>query len=86
MSADTVPVTIDGDVHRARTGDTVAATLLRRPVRAWRRTNGGDLRGLFCGIGVCFDCTLTVDGEPHVRACLTPVRAGMVIETHGGAV
>jgi predicted molibdopterin-dependent oxidoreductase YjgC len=32
---------------------------------------------LFCGMGVCFDCLVTVDGRPGVRACMTPVRDGM---------
>jgi NADH dehydrogenase/NADH:ubiquinone oxidoreductase subunit G len=32
-------------------------------------------------MGICFDCTVTVDGMPNVRACLTPVADGMVVET-----
>jgi aerobic-type carbon monoxide dehydrogenase small subunit (CoxS/CutS family) len=32
---------------------------------------------LFCGMGVCFECLVTVDGRPGVRACVTPVRDGM---------
>ena len=48
---------------------------------AWRSTRkGARPRGLFCGIGVCFDCLLTVDGEANQRACLVEVRDGMQIE------
>ncbi|MBZ9935753.1 (2Fe-2S)-binding protein [Mesorhizobium sp. BR1-1-16] len=38
-------------------------------------------RGLFCGMGVCFDCLVTIDGRPGVRACVTPVSDGMRVET-----
>jgi predicted molibdopterin-dependent oxidoreductase YjgC len=34
---------------------------------------------LFCGIGACFDCLLTIDGRPAQRACLVPVRDGMIL-------
>ena len=44
-------------------------------------------RGMYCGIGVCFDCVMTIDGKPNVRSCQTPVRAGMRIESqHGDGV
>ena len=41
-------------------------------------------RGIFCGIGRCTDCVMTVDGQPNVRTCVTPVRAGMKVETQQG--
>ena len=50
--------------------------------RAWGGTrHHGRPRGLFCGIGICFDCLITVDGVPNQRACLVPVRPGMRLET-----
>ncbi len=77
------PVTIyvDGTPVQAYTGETVAAALLASGRRAWRVTPWGEPRGLFCGIGICFDCTATVNGVPYVRTCQTPVAEGMVIET-----
>ncbi len=50
-----------------------------KQLRLTRKT--GSPRGLFCGMGVCFDCLVRVDGRVGVRACLEPVRAGMRIET-----
>ena len=47
---------------------------------AWR----AEARGAFCLMGVCHDCRMVVDGEPNVRTCLTPARAGMVVETQTG--
>jgi predicted molibdopterin-dependent oxidoreductase YjgC len=73
-------ITYAGRTLRARTGQTVAAALLEAGVRSWRVTRRDERpRGLFCGIGVCFDCLLTIDGQPAQRACLVPVRDGMVV-------
>jgi aerobic-type carbon monoxide dehydrogenase small subunit (CoxS/CutS family) len=76
-----VTITVDGRPLQAHLGETVAGALLASGQRAWRRTAQGEPRGLFCGMGICFDCTLTVDGAPNVRACLTPVSDGMEIST-----
>jgi hypothetical protein len=62
----------------------VAAALTAAGVRAWRTTRRQERpRGLFCGIGVCFDCLLTIDGRPAQRACLVPVRDGMIVGEPG---
>jgi D-hydroxyproline dehydrogenase subunit gamma len=79
-----VQVLLDGTPVTGRPGESVATLLLRQGIRGWRRDQRDAPRGLFCGIGQCFDCTLTVDGERHVRACVTPVRAGMAIDTDLG--
>ncbi len=76
-----VTITVDGVPLTAYPGETVAGTLLASGRRALRRTRHGEPRGVFCGIGLCFDCLVTVNGSPNVRACLTPVAAGMVVET-----
>jgi D-hydroxyproline dehydrogenase subunit gamma len=81
VGVNTVQVLLDGTPVAGRPGESVATLLLRQGVRGWRRDQRGAGRGLFCGIGQCFDCTLTVDGERHVRACVTAVRAGMSIDT-----
>lgn len=77
----TVTITVDGMPVAAREGQSVASALLAAGRRAWRRTLNGQPRGLFCGIGLCFDCLVTVDGTPNVRACVTAVVEGMVVET-----
>lgn len=76
-----VTITIDGESVQAYPGETIAGALLARGQRAWRKTGQGHKRGLFCGMGICFDCTVTVNGCPNVRACLTPVADGMVISS-----
>jgi predicted molibdopterin-dependent oxidoreductase YjgC len=79
-----ITVTFAGRTLQARDGQTVAAALAAAGVRSWRTTRRGQRpRGLFCGIGVCFDCLLTIDGRPAQRACLVPVRDGMILGESG---
>jgi predicted molibdopterin-dependent oxidoreductase YjgC len=77
-----VTITVDGRVVQARVGDTVAVALLTAGYRAFRRIGAAQAaRGPYCGIGVCFDCLVTIDGTPNCQACLVLVRPGMTIET-----
>ncbi len=76
-----VTVLVDGVSLTAYRGENLAGALLASERKAWRHTRHGQPRGLFCGIGVCFDCLVTVNGTPNVRACVTPVAEGMVVET-----
>jgi aerobic-type carbon monoxide dehydrogenase small subunit (CoxS/CutS family) len=78
-------ITVDGQPVQAFAGETVAAALLALGRRTFRHTEQGAPRGLYCGMGVCFDCLVTVDGVENVRACLTPVAEGMAITTADGA-
>ncbi len=77
-----ITVKINHQVVTAFEGETIAAVLLVEGIRIFRHTlKMGQPRGLFCGMGLCYDCLVTVDGVSNVRACLTPVTEGMVIET-----
>ena len=76
-----VTIIVDGVRLSAYMGETIAGALLAAGRRAWRHSPHGQPRGLFCGIGLCFDCLVTVNGTPNVCACVTPVAAGMVVET-----
>ncbi|WP_298432119.1 FAD-dependent oxidoreductase [uncultured Jannaschia sp.] len=62
-----------------RPGQTLAAALTAAGARAFRETASGGTRGVFCGMGVCQDCLLSVDGAPNHRACMTPATAGAVV-------
>ena len=73
--------TFDGAAIPAPGALSVAAALTRAGIRGFRRTEAGAARGVFCGMGVCQDCLVTVDGQPNRRACMTPARAGMKVET-----
>ena len=75
----------DGHAVQGVDGEPIAAALAANGVRVLRTTaRRGEPRGLFCAIGRCTDCVMTVDGVPNVRTCVTPVRAGMRVETQVG--
>lgn len=69
----------------AEPGQSVGAALIAAGYLSWRTTrHGGAPRGVFCGIGICFDCLVVVNGRPNQRACLTEVRDGDEIEPQEG--
>jgi len=79
-----VTLTLDGSEVTAYEGETVATVLLAEGHIATRTTPAGEPRGVFCGMGVCFDCLVIVDGIPNTRACMTPVREGMEVRRQSG--
>lgn len=73
---------VDGQQLEALTGQSLAAVLVQHGVWTFRRNPvSGDLRGPYCGMGICFECEVAVDGRNDVRACLTEVSSGMVVRT-----
>ncbi len=76
-----VRLSVDGETILAYEGETVATALLTAGHRAFRHTVAGEPRGIFCGIGVCYDCLVGIDGLGNVRACVTRVREGMKVFT-----
>ena len=62
-------------------GESLAAALTAAGILGLRRTKNGAPRGIFCGMGVCFDCLVAVDGRPGQRACLTKVEAGLRVQS-----
>ncbi|GAA3923825.1 (2Fe-2S)-binding protein [Microbacterium invictum] len=73
----TIGFTLDGEPATAIEGQTIAGAILSTGRTSWRTTAvGAEPRGVFCGIGVCFDCIVTVGETRDVRACLRRVREG----------
>lgn len=76
----------DGEEMTARAGQTIAAALLSSGVRSLRWTSRhGEPRGLFCGMGICHECMVRVNGRPNVRACQIEVADGMCVDCQRGA-
>jgi aerobic-type carbon monoxide dehydrogenase small subunit (CoxS/CutS family) len=73
-----VTLRIDGVSLVTEAGISVAAALARAGLGAPRQSVSGTARGAFCGMGVCFECRVLVDGVERL-ACLTPVAADMEI-------
>lgn len=80
-----VSFTLDGKELEGYEGEPIAAALRAAGVMVHRYTLKKDEpRGIFCAIGRCTDCVMIVDGEPNVRTCITPLRAGMRLQTQYG--
>ena len=68
------------------TGQSVGAALLANGDRILRKTRFNEKdRGVFCGIGVCFDCLVVVDGVSNQRACLIEAKPGMKVQRQVGS-
>ncbi len=76
-----VGIRVDGETLRVRGDVTLAAALVSARRWQFRRSVTGEPRGPVCGMGVCFECRVTIDGVPHRRACLEPVTEGMEVIT-----
>ncbi len=68
---------MEGAAVQAVEGDTLASALIDSGFLGFRQSNAEDMRGVFCGMGVCNECALTVDGVPGRLGCLTNVEDGM---------
>lgn len=83
--AGTSVLTFEGARVCCAAGTTVAAALYSAGVRSFRESAAGS-RGLYCGMGVCQECLVTIDGVPGRRACMTTAAGGMRIERHPARV
>jgi predicted molibdopterin-dependent oxidoreductase YjgC len=90
--AELISLTIDGQKTEAPAGATVIAAIamaanMHAQAAVTRRSAGGMLRGPLCGMGVCHECRVTINGRPHQLSCQTLCEPGMVVETAlgGGA-
>lgn len=74
-------ISINGQQALAYPGETIATVLLAAGWHMFHHSSlSGEPRGMFCGMGLCFDCLVTVNGQPNVRACHTIARPGDVVE------
>lgn len=72
----------DGNTYEGFENDTIASALLAHGIRTLRKhEESGNPRGIYCNIGHCYECRVTVNGESNVRACLTPIQENMVVES-----
>jgi hypothetical protein len=71
----------DGQAVAAAAGDTIGGALARAGTLALGTGPGGDARGLYCGIGVCFECEVHLDGVGRVRSCVQRAEPGMRVRS-----
>ena len=84
---ETIHIYFNGQPYQALTGDSIASALLANGIRTLRLSEKNqEPRGIYCGIGHCFECRVTVNGIPSIRACITPVQDQMMIESQRRSV
>jgi len=72
----------NGEKFTGAAGQSVAAALIANGQRELRRTRfGEEPRSIFCGIGICFDCVVTINGVANQRACLIEISSDMKVES-----
>lgn len=77
--AATIRILVNGTALDVPEGVSLAAALLNAGHPTFRESVGGEARGPICGMGICFECRVTLDGVTGTRACLEPVREGMEV-------
>jgi predicted molibdopterin-dependent oxidoreductase YjgC len=80
---DMVPLTVNGTPVTMPEGSMVAAAVLKAGFTSFRKSVSGEMRGPLCGMGVCFECRVTINGEAHARSCQTLCASGMEVRTDG---
>lgn len=75
-----VPFTFNGRRLLGLAGEPIAAALLANGIKTIRHCEVTDEpRGIYCGIGHCYECRAEVDGVSNVRTCMTPLRRGAAV-------
>lgn len=78
---DLVALRVNGVSVRLAAGSMVSAAVLQAGTSTFRRSVTGEARGPLCGMGICFECRVTIDGVAHVRSCQTICEDGMDVRT-----
>jgi predicted molibdopterin-dependent oxidoreductase YjgC len=76
-----VKISVDGADVIVSAGTTVAAAVLSAGVVKFRRSVTGEVRSALCGMGICFECRVTIDGKAHARSCQIICSDGMIVRT-----
>jgi predicted molibdopterin-dependent oxidoreductase YjgC len=74
-------LTVNGREVRIPSGSMVAAAVALAGIDVCRHSVRGEARAPLCGMGICFECRVTIDGQVHRLGCQTPVEDGMTVVT-----
>ena len=75
-----VTLTVNGSEVSVPSGATVAVAVVLAG-QACRTSVRGEPRGPLCGMGICFECRVAINGTPHCRSCQILCEPGMVVRT-----
>ena len=78
-----VTLSVNGKPVRVPPGTLVAAAVAQAGVSSFHTSVRHEPRGPLCGMGVCFECSVTINGQAYCRSCLTLCEEGMEVQTSG---
>ena len=79
--AEILEIRINDQPVKVAPGTLVATALAQAGVRHFHRSPQGAPRAPLCGMGVCFECRVTINGKAHCRSCLAVCEGGMEVRT-----
>ena len=80
---DYVTISVNGKAITVPSGTLLSAAVAQAEVSSFRTSVRGEPRGPLCGMGVCFECCVTINGQAYSRSCLTICEDGMEVRTSG---
>ncbi|HXG65601.1 MAG TPA: (2Fe-2S)-binding protein [Blastocatellia bacterium] len=78
---ETVTLAVNGVAVTVPEGSTVVAAVMLAGVTAFRKSVTGEARAPLCGMGICFECRVMINGQAHCRSCQIPCQSGMDVRT-----
>jgi len=79
--ADTITLSVNGAPISVPAGTMVSTAIASAGIARYRRSVTGEPRGPLCGMGICFECRVTIDGRPHCRSCQIVCQPAMEVRT-----
>jgi D-hydroxyproline dehydrogenase subunit gamma len=79
--SDSVTLTVNGKSVSVPAGSMVSTAVAAAGVTTFRRSVTGEPRAPLCGMGICFECRVTIGGRAHSRSCQIPAAPGMEVRT-----
>lgn len=78
---DTITLSVNGHSVTVPEGSMVSTAVVLSGATTFRRSVNGEPRAPLCGMGICFECRVTVNGQPHARSCQITCRDSMDVQT-----
>ena len=79
--AETVTLSVNGAAVTVPAGSMISTAIAASGVNVYRRSVTGEPRAPLCGMGICFECRVTIDGRQHCRSCQVVCQPGMEVRT-----
>lgn len=76
-----VTLNVNSKAITVERGTVVAVAVIAAGFTSFRRSVMGQPRGPICGMGICFECRVTINGQAHSRSCQIPCQSGMDVRT-----